>query len=153
MEDPWSWLNRGWRDLSTRPGISLGYGVCFTVTSYALVACLGYRQRRWMAWEVPVRGATTGPAYFYFFVEAITAAGKQAGLTPQQADLLAKQACLGAARMMLESGEPPEVLRQKVTSPGGTTQAAMEAMAESKVFDHIRDGVLAAWRRSQELGK
>lgn len=94
----------------------------------------------------------TGPAYFYFFVEAITAAGEQAGLSRQQADILAKQACLGAARMMLESGEPPNVLREKVTSPGGTTQAAMEAMAQSKVFDHIREAVLSACRRSQELG-
>ena len=95
----------------------------------------------------------TGPAYFYFFVEALTSAGIKAGLSRQQADLLAKQACLGAARMMLETGEPPEALRQKVTSPGGTTQAAMESMGESDVFGKIEAGVLAAWRRSQELGR
>jgi pyrroline-5-carboxylate reductase len=95
----------------------------------------------------------TGPAYFYFFVEALTAAGEQAGLSHQQADILAKQACMGAARMMLESGECPSVLREKVTSPRGTTQAAMESMAENRVSDLIREGVLAAWRRSQELGR
>ncbi len=94
----------------------------------------------------------TGPAYFYFFVEAIISAGEEAGLSRQHADVLAKQACLGAARMMLESGECPSVLREKVTSPGGTTQAAMELMADHHVFDHIKEGVLAAWRRSQALG-
>jgi pyrroline-5-carboxylate reductase len=94
----------------------------------------------------------TGPAYFYFFVEALTAAGEQTGLPRRQAALLAKQACLGAARMMLESGEPPDVLRAKVTSLGGTTEAAMDSMAGNRVFEHIGEGVLAAWRRSRELG-
>lgn len=95
----------------------------------------------------------SGPAYFYFFVEALTAAAQKAGLSARQADLLAKQTCLGAARMMLESGEPADVLREKVTSPGGTTQAALESMAENKVFDHIVEAVLAAWRRGQTLGR
>ena len=94
----------------------------------------------------------SGPAYFYYFADALIEAGVAAGLSPQQADILAKQACLGAARMMLESGDSPAVLREKVTSPGGTTQAALESMAESKVFEHIREATLAAWRRSQELG-
>ncbi len=95
----------------------------------------------------------TGPAYFYLFVEAITAAGERAGLSRQHADILAKQACLGAARMMLESGDPPNVLREKVTSPGGTTQAALESMAANNVFDHICEGVTAAVNRSRELGR
>jgi len=95
----------------------------------------------------------SGPAYFYFFVEALTAAGVEAGLTPQQADILAKQACLGAARMMLESGDSPTVLREKVMSPGGTTEAAMASMAQNNVFEHLKSGFLAAWKRSQALGK
>lgn len=94
----------------------------------------------------------TGPAYFYFFVEALTAAGEAAGLSRRQADILAKQACLGAARMMLESGEPPSALREKVTSPRGTTQAALDSMAENHVFEHVKQAVLAAWQRSKELG-
>lgn len=94
----------------------------------------------------------TGPAYFYFFVEALTGAGEKAGLSRQQADILAKQACFGAARMMLESGEPPNILRQKVTSAGGTTQAAMESMASNKVFECFQEAVLSAWKRSRALG-
>lgn len=95
----------------------------------------------------------SGPAYFYYFVEAITEAGVRAGLSQQQAEILAKQTCLGAARMMLESGENPGVLRAKVTSPGGTTQAALERMRELGVFDDIAAGVLAAYERSRELGQ
>ncbi len=95
----------------------------------------------------------SGPAYFYYFVEALTSAGERAGLSHQHAELLAKQTCLGAARMMLESGERPDVLRQKVTSPGGTTQAGLESMNREDVFDGIVRGVLAAWERSRELGR
>lgn len=94
----------------------------------------------------------TGPAYYYFFTEAIIDAGIKAGLSPQQASLLAKQSCLGAGRMMLETNDPPDVLRNKVTSPGGTTEAAMNSMRQNKVFDHLVDAVLAAYRRSRELG-
>ena len=94
----------------------------------------------------------TGPAYFYYFVEALMAAGEAAGLGRPQAEILAKQACLGAAQMMLESGEPPDVLREKVTSAGGTTEAALGVMGKNRVYESIYEGVLAAWRRSQELG-
>lgn len=95
----------------------------------------------------------TGPAYYYFFTEAICEAGKQAGLTPDQAMTLAKQTALGAARMMLESPDPPSVLRDKVTSKGGTTAAALGSMAESKVFESIQAAVLAACERSRALGR
>lgn len=95
----------------------------------------------------------TGPAYFYYFCEAIIAAGEKAGLTHQQATLLVRQTCLGAARMMIESSDPPDVLRKKVMSPGGTTEAAIESMLANQVKEHLEAGVLAAWRRSQELGR
>ncbi|MFH0983659.1 MAG: pyrroline-5-carboxylate reductase, partial [Planctomycetota bacterium] len=91
----------------------------------------------------------TGPAYFYYFVEAIVAAAESVGLSPAQATLLATQTCLGAARMMIESNEPPAALRQKVTSPGGTTQAAMATMDAAGVPQLIAEGVRAAWKRSQ----
>ena len=94
----------------------------------------------------------TGPAYYYFFTEALVEAAKRVGLSPQYANLLAKQTALGAARMMLEAGEPPDVLRAKVTSPGGTTAAAMASMRDSAVFEHIVAGVVAAFNRSRELG-
>lgn len=95
----------------------------------------------------------TGPAYFYYFCEAIIDAGKKAGLSHQEATLLATQTCLGAARMMIESAETPEELRKKVMSPGGTTQAAIDAMQACDLRSHIEQAVLAAWQRSQELGR
>jgi len=94
----------------------------------------------------------TGPAYYYFFTEALMEAAKRVGLSPQNANLLAKQTALGAARMMLESGEPPDVLRAKVTSPGGTTAAALTSMRDNQIFEHIVAGVVAAFNRSRELG-
>lgn len=94
----------------------------------------------------------TGPAYFYYYTEAIIAAGEKAGLTHQEATLLATQTCLGAARMMIESNDPPEVLRKKVMSPGGTTEAAVDSMLANKVKEHLEAAVLAAWKRSQDLG-
>lgn len=94
----------------------------------------------------------TGPAYFYYFCEAIIAAGERAGLSHQEATLLATQTCLGAARMMIESADPPDVLRHKVMSPGGTTEAAIEAMREHGVKAHVEEAVLAAWKRSVALG-
>ena len=95
----------------------------------------------------------TGPAYFYFFTEALIEAGKRAGLPPQQAELLAKQTCLGAGRMLVESADTPTDLRKKVTSPGGTTEAALNAMSSSGVFDNIVEAALAAFNRSRELGR
>jgi len=95
----------------------------------------------------------SGPAYFYYFVEALTAAAEKIGLPKPEADLLAKQTCLGAARMMIESGEPASELRRKVTSPGGTTQAAIESMTSGEVFDRIGTAIACAWQRSQELGR
>ncbi len=95
----------------------------------------------------------SGPAYFYYFVEALIEAGVQMGLSAQHASLMAKHTCFGAARMMLESGETPAELRRKVTSPGGTTQAALDDLRESRVFEKIIQGAMAARRRSEELGQ
>ena len=95
----------------------------------------------------------SGPAYFYYFAEALIAAGEKMGLSPQYASIMAMHACHGAARMMLDSGESPADLRAKVTSPGGTTQAAIENMQESGVFERIVRGVQAARDRSERLGQ
>jgi pyrroline-5-carboxylate reductase len=94
----------------------------------------------------------SGPAYFYAFVEAMVAGGVECGLTEADALKLAEYTCLGAARMMLETGEPPAELRRKVTSKAGTTQAALEHMAKAGVSDGIRDAVKAAFHRARELG-
>ena len=94
----------------------------------------------------------SGPAYFYYFVESIVAGGVACGLSEADALTLAENTCLGAAKMMLETKEPPADLRRQVTSKGGTTQAALEHMNDAGVGDAIRDAVKAAFSRGRELG-
>jgi pyrroline-5-carboxylate reductase len=95
----------------------------------------------------------SGPAYFYYWTEAMIAAGVELGLTAEQAAALSKSTALGAAKMMLQSPEPPEELRRRVTSPGGTTLAAITTMNAGHVRDEIIRAVHAAARRSAELGQ
>ena len=97
--------------------------------------------------------AGSGPAYFYYFVEMMMAGGVAAGLRPDDAQILAAHACVGAGAMLLEKGASPAELREAVTSPGGTTQAAMNTLRECNVSEHVTQAVLAAFRRGQELGQ
>ena len=92
----------------------------------------------------------TGPAYVYYFLEALGAAGAAAGLPPEVAARLAAQTVFGAARMAVETGLPPAELRAQVTSPNGTTVAAMKVLEERGFGEMIRDAVGAARRRSEE---
>lgn len=93
----------------------------------------------------------SGPAYFYAVVEALAEAGVAQGLDRVLATQLAAQTFVGAARLLKESGDSPSVLRQRVSSPGGTTIAALEAMQEAGLADVIAAGAKAAAARSQEL--
>ena len=93
----------------------------------------------------------SGPAYIFHLVEAMVAAGIKGGLSPEIAHQLVAQTVYGAARMVLESGKSPEQLRVQVTSPGGTTQAALAKMAEKGFAQAIMDAVDAAAKRGEEL--
>ena len=95
----------------------------------------------------------SAPAYLYAFVEALEAAGAAAGLPADDASRLARSTITGAAALLARSGEEPAELRKQVTSPGGTTQAALEVLMRQDGFpDLLRDAVAAAARRSKELG-
>ncbi|HRD28935.1 MAG TPA: pyrroline-5-carboxylate reductase [Caulobacter sp.] len=95
----------------------------------------------------------SGPAYLYAFVEALEAAGLQAGLSADAAVTLARSTITGAASLMSLSDASPAELRRQVTSPGGTTQAALEVlMGEGGLQDLLDEAVAAAVRRSKELG-
>jgi pyrroline-5-carboxylate reductase len=95
----------------------------------------------------------SGPAYFFYLIEQMIRAGVEMGFTPEQARQLATRTALGAARMMVGSNEPPEELRRKVTSPGGTTHAAISHMESREVGPAIVEAIRAAERRGKELGK
>ncbi|MDX8402062.1 MAG: pyrroline-5-carboxylate reductase dimerization domain-containing protein, partial [Mariprofundaceae bacterium] len=94
----------------------------------------------------------SGPAYFFLLAEMMQAAGRSLGLPEDLAGRLAAVTALGAGRMLVESGRDPAELRQQVTSPGGTTQAALDVMYERGLPDAVRAAIQAAARRSQELG-
>jgi pyrroline-5-carboxylate reductase len=96
----------------------------------------------------------SAPAYLYAFTEALEAAGVREGLPPEASKALARATMAGAAALMTTSGEEPAELRRQVTSPGGTTAAALEVlMAEDGLPSLLRKAVAAAARRSRELSK
>ena len=95
----------------------------------------------------------SAPAYLYAFVEALEAAGRALGLAPDAARSLARATTAGAAALMAESGAQPADLRRQVTSPGGTTEAALKVlMGEAGLEPLLREAARAAERRSRELG-
>jgi pyrroline-5-carboxylate reductase len=96
----------------------------------------------------------SAPAYLYAFTEALEAAGEAEGLTPEAARTLARATMAGAAALMARSGQDPSELRRQVTSPGGTTEAALRVlMGEGGLFPLLRQAVAAAAERSRELSK
>ncbi len=95
----------------------------------------------------------SGPAYFFYLVEAMIHAGVAEGLDESTAKLLAVQTCKGAAELMISTGEKPEELRRRVTSPGGTTEAAIKSMEAAGVKQSLIKAMRACAARSRELGK
>ena len=93
----------------------------------------------------------SGPAYVFLLAEAMEDAAIAEGLPAGAARTLAQQTILGAARMLVESGEPPAELRRRVTSPNGTTQAAIEAFEAGGFRALVARAVRAATRRGGEL--
>lgn len=95
----------------------------------------------------------TGPGYMFVILDALADAGVRIGLPRVLAIKAAAQAMYGAGKMALSSGEHPAVLRDQVTSPGGTTIAGIGAMEKGGLRSALQDGVLASYERSNELGK
>jgi len=95
----------------------------------------------------------TGPAYLFFLAEIMVRAGEDLGLSSSHAAALVNKTLFGAGTMLIESGEPAPELRRRVTTPGGTTEAAIRSMQESEVPEHIIAAIRAACRRSGELSQ
>jgi pyrroline-5-carboxylate reductase len=94
----------------------------------------------------------SGPAYIYYMMEAMIEGGIRGGLTPEAAKQLTVQTVLGAAKMVELTGEEPADLRRKVTSPNGTTQAAIETLERHDFAAGVTNAVLRAAERAGELG-
>ena len=95
----------------------------------------------------------SGPAYVFFLVESLINAGTQVGLDPNAAIMLATKTLSGSVKLLEASGESPESLRQKVTSPGGTTEAAIEVFETRGFKDTVAEAIAAATRRARELSE
>lgn len=95
----------------------------------------------------------SGPAYLFLFVEGLYHAALKEGFDESTSMQLARQTVIGSARLLEQSAESPEVLRTQVTSPGGTTQAAIQSFQENRFTEIIGEAVEAARKRSIELGK
>jgi pyrroline-5-carboxylate reductase len=113
-------------------------------------------QSLWVGEEAQLDAVTalsgSGPAYVFFFLEAMTRAGVEMGLAREQALQLAIATFAGAAELARASDDPPEVLRQRVTSKGGTTHAAISAMEADQVQALFVKALHAARQRAKELG-
>jgi pyrroline-5-carboxylate reductase len=93
----------------------------------------------------------SGPAYFFLVIEALEEAGQMLGLPAKTARLLALQTAFGAAKMALESSDDAAQLRQRVTSPGGTTEKALAVLEAGRLRALFHDALTAARDRSREL--
>ncbi|MBS7808676.1 pyrroline-5-carboxylate reductase [Variovorax sp. PCZ-1] len=121
----------------------------------ALIATTG--EYLWVTDESHLDAVTalsgSGPAYVFFFIEAMMRAGQSMGLTEGQSRALAQSTFAGAAELARQSPESPEVLRQRVTSKGGTTYAAITSMQDSLVGQRFEQALRAAGARAAELGR
>lgn len=111
----------------------------------------------WIAGEAGMDAVTalsgSGPAYVFLFIEALEQAAAELGFTPEQGRQLAVGTVQGAAALAAQSAEPTSLLRERVTSKGGTTEAALGVMNERGVREGIVAGVKAAEARGRELGR
>tara|TARA_B100000686_G_scaffold132216_1_gene139149 strand:- start:1839 stop:2675 length:837 start_codon:yes stop_codon:yes gene_type:complete len=94
----------------------------------------------------------SGPAYIFYFMEAMEKAGRELGLNKYQSHQLSLETFLGAAKLVSISEETPTALRSKVTSKNGTTEYAIKAMENSETDKKIIQAIHSAYKRSQEIG-
>ncbi len=143
-------IGKGIAGLYAREAVSDEEKLCIE----ALLESTG--EHLWVAQESHLDAVTaisgSGPAYVFFFIEAMMHAGQKMGLSEQQARQLAQSTFVGAAELSRQSSESPEVLRQRVTSKGGTTYAALTAMQDKQVGEHFEQALHAAHQRATQLG-
>jgi pyrroline-5-carboxylate reductase len=113
-------------------------------------------QTLWVGHEADLDAVTalsgSGPAYVFYFVEAMMQAAESMGLSAEQGRRLALATFAGASELALRSGEPPSMLRERVTSRGGTTFAALSALESAGVKASFIEALKAAQQRAKELG-
>src|SRR5262249_40869293 len=96
--------------------------------------------------------SASSPAYVFWFIEQLAAAGVSLGLSTEASQKLAIEAVLGSAMLAAQSKETPATLRERVTSKGGTTEAALKVFADEGLAERFKKAVEAASRRGAEMG-
>jgi pyrroline-5-carboxylate reductase len=143
-------VGKGMTALFARPGVSAEDKAWVE----QVIATTG--ESLWVGPEADLDAVTalsgSGPAYVFFFLEAMTQAGIEMGLSREQAYRLATGTFAGASELARASQDPPEVLRQRVTSKGGTTYAAISSMENDGVKALFVHALHAARKRAEELG-
>lgn len=143
-------IGKGITALYARPAVSLA-GKAWVER---VVASMG--EFLWLDAESQLDAVTaisgSGPAYVFYFLEAMTEAAVKMGLSAEQGRRLAISTFSGASELAHRSNEPLETLRQRVTSKGGTTYAALTAMESANIKHHFIQAMLAAEQRAKELG-
>ena len=143
-------VGKGMSALYARPGVSAAQ----RQSVEAIMATTG--EFLWVENEKQLDAVTalsgSGPAYVFYFLEAMTRAGVGMGLTEPQAHQLAVGTFAGASELARRSDEPPALLRQRVTSKGGTTYAALQSMEAAGVAASFEAAMRAAEQRAHELG-
>lgn len=143
-------IGQGMTALYARPGVS----ATERHNVEQVIASTG--QQLWVDQEAKLDAVTalsgSGPAYVFFFLEAMTQAGVEMGLSAAQAHQLAVNTFVGASELARRSDDSPAVLRERVTSKGGTTYAALQSLEQNGVGSHFMEALRAAQKRAHELG-
>ena len=100
---------------------------------------------------ISVNGSS--PAYFYLFAKAMLAGAKEQGIDEELALRMIAQTMIGSAKMLTESGDSPEELIRKVSSPGGTTLRALDVFGQNGLEETVKEAMLACTKRAEELGR
>lgn len=145
-------IGRGMSVALSSPSVTLTQ----TEMAHALLSCLGLVE--WIMDESSFDAVTalsgSGPAYLFYLIEAMTAAGIKAGLEPSFAERLARQTVIGSAALADEMGDiAPGILRENVTSPNGTTAAALSVLMDGRFQSIMDDGIAMAAARSRALSE
>jgi pyrroline-5-carboxylate reductase len=143
-------IGRGMTGMFALTGVSDGQRTMAEAIMNAVGITIWVEQEHLIDAVTAVSGS--GPAYVFYFMEAMQQAGQDLGLSASQALLLAQQTFVGATQLALDASEPLAVLRERVTSKGGTTYAALTSMGSSGVGPAIVSAVKAAAARGHELG-
>ena len=143
-------IGKGITGLFARPGVS----AADRLAAERVIATTG--ESLWLADEAQLDAVTalsgSGPAYVFYFLEAMTEAGRQMGLPQADALRLALATFGGATALAADSSDAPDVLRARVTSPGGTTFAAITVMQQADIGPHFIRAMRAARQRASDMG-